>query len=80
MQIEHIIFLIHPYVYESIVPEKVWENNFTQFAEREREVKGKWPKATASADSGSLLLNRGASQSKFPSFEPRSVKKAIPYQ
>ena len=59
MQIEHIIFLIHPCCYENLDAEAVRKDNLYLFVEREEEVKQRWLKSLARRPGNTLLLQLG---------------------
>jgi hypothetical protein len=44
MQIERIVFLIHPLVYETLTPEDIHNRNLSIYADREQEIKALWLK------------------------------------
>ncbi len=48
MQIERIVFLIHPLVYETLTPEDIHNRNLAIFADREQEIKARWLKEAES--------------------------------
>jgi hypothetical protein len=69
MQINHIVFLIHPLVYEPMTPEQIHERNLTIFYDREQEIKQRWLKEAESLRStlvaqlyGSKELVQGLSE------------------
>ena len=55
-KIDHIIFLIHPCVYEQLDAETAHKNNLEIYVERERQVKQKWLEALAERDGQTLFL------------------------
>ena len=59
MQIEHIIFLIHPCCYEPLDPEVIHRDNLQIFVERERETKARWLEALADRPENTLLVQLG---------------------
>ncbi len=59
MQIEHIIFLIHPCCYEPLSPEAIHRNNQRLFLEREREVKRRWLAELAALPANTLVFQLG---------------------
>ncbi len=71
VEIHHIIFLIHPCVYESVDPKLVLDKNYTQFVEREKEVKQKWLKAAETADAGTLLLQLYGAKSLYEALKEK---------
>ena len=56
MRIEHLIFLIHPGVYESVSADLVQRDNLGLYVRREREVRQKWLDALRRLDSSTLFL------------------------
>jgi len=59
MEIEHIIFLIHPCCYENLDPEAVHRDNLSLFVEREREVRQRWLDALAEKPANALFVQLG---------------------
>ena len=59
MQVEHIIFLIHPCCYEPLAPEAVQRDNLQLFVACEREVKARWLAALAERPANTLLVQLG---------------------
>lgn len=59
MNVEHIIFLIHPCCYENVDPETARKNNLHLFIEKEREVKRRWLDALAERPADTLLVQLG---------------------
>ena len=59
MQIDHIIFLIHPCCYEPLTPEVVLRDNLQLYVECEREVKARWLAALAERPANTLLVQLG---------------------
>ncbi|MBN1444665.1 MAG: hypothetical protein JW957_00980 [Candidatus Omnitrophica bacterium] len=59
MKINHIIFLIHPGIYEMLNekdPESIRSGNYGLCLEREREIRQRWLDESASLNAGTLLL------------------------
>jgi len=57
MQIDQLIFLIHPGCYESLAPDSpLHRANIGLYIEREREVKARWLDAMTAAKPGTVLL------------------------
>jgi len=57
MQIEHLIFLIHPGCYESLAADSpLHRANIGLYIERERKVKARWLDAMSAAKPGTVLL------------------------
>ena len=56
MTIDHLIFLIHPCVYEGLDAETVRRDNLAGFVERERVVKQRWLDDVGGRDQRTLLL------------------------
>lgn len=59
MQVEHIIFLIHPCCYEPLAPEVVDRDNLQFFVDCERTVKARWLEALAGRPCNTLLVQLG---------------------
>ncbi|NKB70642.1 MAG: hypothetical protein GKR89_26530 [Candidatus Latescibacteria bacterium] len=59
MQIEHIIFLIHPCCYEPLSAEDVRRDNLQLYVDLEKEIKGRWFQALAERPPNTLLLQLG---------------------
>ena len=59
MQIEHIIFLIHPCCYENLDAEAIRKDNLYLFVEREEEVKQRWLQSLAERIGNTLFLQLG---------------------
>ena len=59
MQIEHIIFLIHPCCYEPLGPDAIRRDNLQLFVDREKEVKARWLEALAQRPANTLLVQLG---------------------
>ena len=59
MQVEHIIFLIHPCCYESLTPDEVLRDNLQFYVELERKVKARWLEALAEKPEHTLLVQPG---------------------
>ena len=56
MRINHLIFLIHPLVYEALPAESIRSNNYWVFLDREREIKERWLNALRGRDKSTLFL------------------------
>jgi len=66
MQIEHLIFLIHPCCYEDLPADSpLHRANIDLFVAREREVKARWVDEMAKATSGTVLLQLYGPQALF---------------
>ena len=63
MQVEHIIFLIHPCCYEPLVPEIIDRDNMRLFVECERVIKVRWLNALAERPANTLLVQLGGPES-----------------
>ena len=59
MQVEHIIFLIHPCCYEPLTPAEVARDNLQFYVELERKVKTRWLEALAERPQRTLLVQLG---------------------
>lgn len=59
MQIEHIIFLIHPCCYENIDTDAIRKDNLHLFVEREKNVKRRWLQTLAEKPAKTLFLQLG---------------------
>ena len=59
MQIEHIIFLIHPCCYENIDTDAIRKDNLYLFVEREEKVKQRWFQTLAEQPANTLFLQLG---------------------
>lgn len=59
MQIEHIIFLIHPCCYENLDADAVHRDNLYLFINREKKVKQRWIQALAEQPVNTLFLQLG---------------------
>ena len=59
MEIEHIIFLIHPCCYENIDSEAIRKDNLYLFVERERKVKQRWLQTLTERPANALFLQLG---------------------
>ncbi|UCG88395.1 MAG: hypothetical protein JSW71_07595, partial [Gemmatimonadota bacterium] len=59
MQIEHILFLIHPCCYEPLGPDTIRRDNLQLFVDREKEVKARWLEALAERPANTLLVQLG---------------------
>ena len=59
MQIEHIIFLIHPCCYEPLTADVIRADNLQIYVDVEREVKAAWLAALAERPRNTLLLQLG---------------------
>jgi len=59
MEIEHIIFLIHPCCYEALGVEDIQRDNLQLFVERERQTKVRWLEALASRPINTLFVQLG---------------------
>ncbi len=70
MQIEKIVFLIHPLVYEPYSPEDIHARNLKLFYEREQEIKQRWL-SEAESLRGTLLLQLYSSKALYESLVER---------
>ena len=61
--VEHIIFLIHPCIYEAIDADKIHAENFGLFLERERTVKRRWLDAIPQRPASTLFAQLGGPES-----------------
>ena len=59
MQIEHIIFLIHPCCYENIDTDVIRKDNLYLFVEREEKVKQRWLQTLAEQPANTLFFQLG---------------------
>ena len=59
MQIEHIIFLIHPCCYESLTHAEVARDNLQFYVELERKVKTRWLGVLAERPQSTLMVQLG---------------------
>lgn len=59
MQIEHIIFLIHPCCYEDLDAEAIRRDNLYLFVEKENEVKERWLESLDKQPANTLFLQLG---------------------
>ena len=59
MQIERIIFLIHPCCYENLAPDAIRRDNLYLFVEREEEVKQRWLEVLYNRPANTLFLQLG---------------------
>ena len=59
MQIEHIIFLIHPCCYESLTHAEIARDNLQFYVDLERKVKARWLEALAERPQRTLIVQLG---------------------
>ena len=62
MNVDHIIFLIHPCCYEPIPAQQIKEENLQLFLDRERELKAQWLDELTTSRDGTLLWQLGGPQ------------------
>ena len=65
MEVEHLIFLIHPCCYEALEREVLLRGNMGIYVEREREVKQRWLAALGEQTKATLLLQLYGPESLF---------------
>jgi hypothetical protein len=59
MEIRHLIFCVHPCLYEALPPERIHHLDYAQCLEREQEVKQRWLAVLARRQQGTLYLQVG---------------------